>query len=202
VVESHNLNFSHLEVEHVVQWLDDPLFARTQELWNLFRPYLSLLVSKSTPLVEGKCEISDGNCLNFLSSPKIKKFVELFFNQWYPYCPILHKLTFNLETVPALLLALVILMGACMSDAEDERIKGRLYAELVEKLVLSHPLLSPYSNCNMVDDLDMSPVKAMQAAYLMCLWQNWEGDEAAKKWIRQYRFITLMAARETLVQCF
>jgi hypothetical protein len=54
----------------------------------------------------------------------------------------------------------------------------------------------------MVDDLDMSPVKAMQAAYLMCLWQNWEGDEAAKKWIRQYRFITLMAARETLVQCF
>jgi len=29
VVESHNLNLSHLEVEHVVQWLDDPLFART-----------------------------------------------------------------------------------------------------------------------------------------------------------------------------
>jgi len=90
-------------------------------------------------------------------------------------------------------------MGACMSDAEDERIKGRLYAELVEKLVLSHPLLSPYSNCNMVDDLDTSPVKAMQAAYLMCLLRNLEGDEAAKKWIRQYRFITLMAARETLV---
>jgi hypothetical protein len=69
-------------------------------------------------------------------------------------------------------------MGACMSDVKDERMKGTLYAELVEKLVFSHPLLSLYSNYNVVDDKDLSPVKAIQSAYLMCLLQNWEGDAA------------------------
>jgi hypothetical protein len=192
LVEGHNSNTSHFEVGQVVQWLDDPLFARTQELWNLFRPHLSQLFNKST-VVGGNCESYDGQCLNFLSPPKMKRFVELFFNQWYPHCPILHKPTFNLETVPALLLAPVILMGACMSDVEDEWMKGRLYAELVESLIFSHPLLSLYSNCNVVDGNDPSPVKVMQAAYLMCLLQNWEGDDAAKKRIRQYRFITLIA---------
>jgi hypothetical protein len=194
-VKSHNSDSSHLEVEQVVQWLDDPLFARTQQLWNLFRPYLSELLNKP-PVVGGKSKNPEGQCLNFLSPPNLKRFVELFFNQWYPHCPILHKPTFNLKAVPALLLAPVILMGACMSDVKDERMKGRLYAELVEKLVFSHPLLSLYSNCNVVDDKDLSPAKVMQAAYLMCLLQNWEGDDAAKKRIRQYRFITLIAVCE------
>jgi hypothetical protein len=83
-----------------------------------------------------------------------------------------------------------------MSDAEEERMQGKLYAELVEKLVFSHPLLSLSSNCDVVDSTDLSPVKVMQAAYLMCLLQNWEGDDTAKKRIRQYRFITLIAVRE------
>jgi hypothetical protein len=83
-----------------------------------------------------------------------------------------------------------------MSDNNDERTKGRIYAELVEKLVFSHPLLSLYSNTNVADGRGMSPVKALQAAYLVCLLQNWEGDDAAKKRIRQYRFITLIAVRE------
>jgi len=144
-------------------------------------------------MVGGKGESPDGQCLNFLSPSKMKMFVKLFFDQWYPHCPILHKPTFDLTTVPALLLAPVILMGACMSDIEDERIKGKLYAEIVEKLVFSHPLLSLYSNCDVVGDTDLSPVKVMQAAYLMCLLQNWEGNDAAKKRIRQYRFITLIA---------
>jgi hypothetical protein len=126
----------------------------------------------------------------------MKKFVELFFDQWYPHCPILHKPTFDLATVPSLLLAPVLLMGACMSDDQEERMKGRLYAELVEKLVFSNPLLSLYSNRKMNDDIEISPVKVMQAAYLMCLLQNWEGDDTAKKRIRQYRFITLIAVCE------
>jgi hypothetical protein len=196
LVESQNSNSSNLGVENVVRWLDDPLFVRTQELWKLFRPHLSPLFNRSATL-GGKCERFDGQCLNFLSPPKMKRLVELFFNQWYPHCPILHKPTFNPATVPALLLAPVILMGACMSDDDDERMQGRLYAEIVEKLVFSHPLLSLYSSRNVVDDKDLSPVKVIQAAYLMCLLQNWEGDDAAKKRIRQYRFITLIAVRET-----
>jgi hypothetical protein len=188
---SHCLNSSQVGVEKVVQWLDDPLFPRTKELWGMFRPHLPLL-SKST-LDQSDYERSDGCCLQFLSPPKMKRFVDFFFDQWYPHCPILHKPTFNLATVPALLLAPVIVLGACMSEVEDERINGRFYAELVETLVFSHPLLSLYSNPTLRDDFDMSPVKVMQAAYLVCLLQNWEGDDAAKKRIRQNRFVTLIA---------
>jgi hypothetical protein len=188
---SHNLNSSQVEVTKVVQWLDDPLFARTKELWGMFRPHLPLL-SKSTS-DQNEYERSDGSCLQFLSPPKIKRFAEFFFDQWYPHCPILHEPTFNLATVPALLLAPVILMGACMSDVEEERVNGRLYAGLVETMVFSHSLLSLYSSSALGDGLDISPIKVMQAAYLVCLLQNWEGDDTAKKRIRQNRFVTLIA---------
>ncbi|KAL3417592.1 hypothetical protein PVAG01_10602 [Phlyctema vagabunda] len=80
-----------------------------------------------------------------------------------------------------------------MSDLSEERTDGRLYAELVEDLVFSHPLLSLYLDPEFGEKPDLPPVKIMQAAYLVCLLQNWEGDDIAKKRIRQHRFTTLLS---------
>lgn len=36
-------------------------------------------------------------------------------------------------------------------------------------------------------------IQAVQAAYIVCLYQNWEGSDASKSRIRRYRFATLVS---------
>lgn len=36
-------------------------------------------------------------------------------------------------------------------------------------------------------------IQAVQAAYIVCLYQNWEGADASKSRIRRYRFATLVS---------
>lgn len=38
-------------------------------------------------------------------------------------------------------------------------------------------------------------IQALQAAYIVCLYQNWEGTDASKSRIRRYRFATLVSVR-------
>lgn len=36
-------------------------------------------------------------------------------------------------------------------------------------------------------------VEAIQAAYIVCLYQNWEGSDASRRRIRRYRFSNLVS---------
>lgn len=36
-------------------------------------------------------------------------------------------------------------------------------------------------------------VQSLQAAYMVCLYQNWEGNDSSKSRIRRYRFATLVS---------
>lgn len=36
-------------------------------------------------------------------------------------------------------------------------------------------------------------LQALQAAYIVCLYQNWEGSDASKRRIRRYRFGTVVS---------
>jgi hypothetical protein len=36
-------------------------------------------------------------------------------------------------------------------------------------------------------------IQALQAAYMVCLYQNWEGTDASKRRIRRYRYSTVVS---------
>lgn len=40
---------------------------------------------------------------------------------------------------------------------------------------------------------DISRIQALQAAYMVCLYQGWEGTEASKRRIRRFRFSTVIS---------
>lgn len=40
---------------------------------------------------------------------------------------------------------------------------------------------------------DRQKMQALQAAYMVCLYQNWEGTDASKKRIRRHRFSTVVS---------
>ena len=44
------------------------------------------------------------------------------------------------------------------------------------------------------DPLTNQPkIQALQAAYIVCLYQNWEGTDVSKRRVRRYRFGTVIA---------
>ena len=55
----------------------------------------------------------------------------------------------------------------------------------------STPGLEPSAN--------MSKIQALQAAYMVCLYQGWEGIETNKRRIRRFRFSTVISVRNILV---
>lgn len=74
-----------------------------------------------------------------------------------------------------------------MQDNND----ARLWFNAVEEVV--------FSDDDFCDDFTMHPflirsrIEAMQAAYLVCLYQNWEGSDQSKRRIRRHRFSTLVS---------
>lgn len=40
---------------------------------------------------------------------------------------------------------------------------------------------------------ELKKIQALQAAYMVCLYQNWEGTDASKKRIRRHRFSTVLS---------
>lgn len=78
-----------------------------------------------------------------------------------------------------------------MPDNED----ARTWFNCVEEMVFIdddfNSDLTYQSSSNM--SIQRRKIQAVQAAYIVCLYQNWEGADASKSRIRRYRFATLVS---------
>jgi hypothetical protein len=78
-----------------------------------------------------------------------------------------------------------------MPDNED----ARTWFNCVEEMVFIdddfNSDLAYQSSGDMV--IQRRKIQAVQAAYIVCLYQNWEGTDASKSRIRRYRFATLVS---------
>lgn len=70
-----------------------------------------------------------------------------------------------------------------------DRSNARTWYNAVEEIVFSDN-----DFCDEEAAATLSKVQAMQAAYIVCLYQNWEGDERSKRRIRRQRFSALVSA--------
>lgn len=132
----------------------------------------------------------------FFSSENIKRYLDLFWDRWYQHCPIIHRATFTLESCSSLLLAVMSLVGACMSSRQSDHDGARRILNLTEELLFSQPIfaemdfsfLERTSYPNTIQNVQM-----LQAACFMCLLQKWEGDKAAKLRMQRHRFTAIVA---------
>jgi hypothetical protein len=183
-------------VSAMVEWLADPLFVKTKEIWDEFRMMIGkrngedLGIAESTPSTSAKC-------LEFFCPSNIRNYLKLFWDRWYRHTPIIHKPTFEATETPCLLLATMVLLGAFMSQNEQDASGAREWLEIAEESIFKEKWLS---GClaNSVGDRDMSnraQVALLQAAFFICILQNWEGGDDAKTRIRRSRHAMLVAVR-------
>lgn len=85
-----------------------------------------------------------------------------------------------------------------MSPDSSDKEQAKTWFNCVEEVVFtdedlcSEPLYT-LENDVPVPALQAQKVQAIQAAYIVCLYQNWEGGDAAKRQIRRFRFGTMVS---------
>lgn len=88
--------------------------------------------------------------------------------------------------------------GACVSPNPQDNEDARIWFNCIEEMVFTDD-----DFCSDVEPTaETSPqsvlsswrkLQALQASYIVCLYQNWEGTDASKRRIRRHRFGTVVS---------
>jgi hypothetical protein len=192
-------------------WLNDPLALKTREITLLVeevvtvKPRNSAVTMTWSPALEEKCSV-------FFSSTNLQKFLGLYWAIWHPNVNFVHRPRFNPVACKPILLASMALIGKCYSlstgpcltvpgacvspdPADNEEVKTwfNCVEEMVfidedfcsDALAAGSVIFNPLSN--------RRKIEALQAAYHVVLYQNWEGTEASKRRMRRYRYSNVVS---------
>ncbi|KAL2221529.1 hypothetical protein M432DRAFT_540105 [Thermoascus aurantiacus ATCC 26904] len=177
----------------------DPLTIITNEIVCRLKETISHRPKDSCITIEWS-PVTEDLCTKFFSPLNIRKFIHLFWCLWYPNCPIIHKPTFCIQNTPLPLLITMLLIGACLSGDEVDTRHVHMWFDSVEELVFSEERLqeavtgsSQRRNYSRYESL-----QALQAAYLVCIYQNWEGSDRSRQRIRRVRYSMVVAAARDL----
>lgn len=92
--------------------------------------------------------------------------------------------------------------GACVSPDQEDYEDAKMWFNCVEEMVFTDDdfcrdtVTNPDNACILSG---RRRLQALQASFMVCLYQNWEGTDAAKRRIRRHRYSTIVAVRAILL---
>lgn len=144
----------------------------------------------------------EGECVDFFQPANLHRFLEYFWALWYPNAPTIHKPSFDATTAPHTLLAAMALIGASLSPHEDDNSRAKLWFDVVEKIVFHDETTYNLEEATCIPfplECLESRLRALQASYAVCLFQNWEGRQASRGRIRRKRYGMVIALARALL---
>ncbi|QQK41724.1 putative transcription factor with C2H2 and Zn(2)-Cys(6) DNA binding [Penicillium digitatum] len=103
--------------------------------------------------------------------------------------------TFRIESCSPLLLANMVLMGGCISPYKADRHIARSILDITEAVVFSQPMFSTVATrAKDADQGHRTQISTLQATYLICIMQKWEGSNEAKIRIQRDQFTKFVSA--------
>ncbi|OAL31260.1 hypothetical protein AYO20_08315 [Fonsecaea nubica] len=183
------------------RWLSDPLSFKCHEIVTSIRNIVLHKSRKSYITLSWSPSIHE-TCAQFFFPANVRRFVQLYWAVWHPNVNIVHKPTFDLTTAKAELLAAMALIGACVSPDQTDGENAKRWFNCVEEMVFDDDDFcdDPPSATLARGDGDCElrwrrrKIRALQASYMVCLFQNWEGTTSSKRRIRRQRFSMVIAA--------
>ncbi|RSM11624.1 hypothetical protein CEP52_002901 [Fusarium oligoseptatum] len=133
----------------------------------------------------------------FLFTPqRARSFVESYFDNWHPHCPMLHSSIFDLSHAFPPLSTAVILMGASFSSRKAA-MAARVCLDAAEEYIFGHQdflqLVEP--TCGEKPPLNVAP---LQAAFILVLLQHWNNHSVSWRRIRQSRYPDIVRAARNM----
>ncbi|EXL91285.1 hypothetical protein FOIG_15560 [Fusarium odoratissimum NRRL 54006] len=173
------------------------LTAKTGEILGIIKRTLTRTRSCSHASIEWS-PIVEKACLDFFSPGNLHRFLLLFWSGWYPNSPIIHKPTFNSEAEPPGLIASMAVLGACLSPDSNDCVRAMAWLTPVEEVVFADNILyddSIIASSDLVGDeaVVWDKLKALHAAYFLCIAQNWEGSKEGRQRVRKDRYSRIVS---------
>lgn len=173
------------------------LAAKTREIVSMMKRSMTRTRLCSDAGIEWS-PVVEKACLNFFSPSNLHRFLRLFWSGWYPNSPIIHKPTFNTEAEPPGLIASMTVLGACLSPDSDDCVRAMAWLTPVEEAVFADDILyddSIIASTQLVGDESVvwDKLKALHAAYFICIAQNWEGSKEGRQRIRKDRYSRIVS---------
>ncbi|KAL2795184.1 hypothetical protein BJX66DRAFT_350761 [Aspergillus keveii] len=175
-------------------WIDDPLSLKTHQILLLVKEVVMIKPRNSAVTLDWS-PVLEQMCLQFFSPANLRKFLQLYWSIWHPNVNFVHRPSFDPLSAKPSILATMALIGACVSPLPADNDNARMWFNCVEELV--------FIDEDFNSDLAISSataigrqrhkIQALQAAYMVCLYQTWEGDDASKRRVRRNRFATLVS---------
>lgn len=188
----HSQNFS---TPVPIEWISRPLAVKTNEIVDGIKGVLCNKRPTSAATLNWSSLLQEMS-IKMFSPPQINHCLDIFWSLWYPNCPILHKPTFSILEANSGLISSMVLIGSCLSSDEDERSSAKVWFDCVEEMVFEDPgLYAEYvpeidsPDCTQILRQRLQP---LQAAYFVCLLQNWEGPKNSARRIRTHRYNTVV----------
>ena len=136
------------------------------------------------------------SCLHFFTPQRMRLYLELYWAIWHPNVNFMHRPSFDSASTKPVLLAAMVIIGACVAPRTSDSEEARVWFDCIEEIVFRDD-----DFCTLDEDdgavrsfPSNERIQALQAAYMVCLFQNWEGSEASKRRIRRFRYSTVVAA--------
>ncbi|KAI9648175.1 hypothetical protein NHQ30_002807 [Ciborinia camelliae] len=166
---------------------------------------LQELISKLITAQHKLSERYDGDVPSFseemrnvlFTVPNLIDFTRLFFDYWYPNCPIIHQPTYNLETVSLPLLFVIFLIGAAYSSPRDTASLAVACGALCEEFVFEDDELKSLLHTEQCGE-NSANLQIVQAAFLVSVLRNWQNGPLARKRMRNRRYCDVVASARIL----
>ncbi|OQE01682.1 hypothetical protein PENVUL_c041G06573 [Penicillium vulpinum] len=170
--------------------VNDALRLQSGRIWDMILPFCD-------EKTEGSVTMAD--VISFFSPENILRFIDIFWDRWYPHCLIFHRLTFQIDSCSPLLLINMVLMGGCTSSYKADRHIARSLLDIAEAIVFSQPMFSTAATrVECTDQSHKTQISTLQATYLICIMQKWEGSNESKVRIQRDQFIKFVSATRAM----
>ncbi|CRG90408.1 hypothetical protein PISL3812_07452 [Talaromyces islandicus] len=171
------------------------LSIKTYEIVKAIRSAVVEKPKNSTITIAWSYQL-EAMCYEFFCPTNIEKFLALYWSCWYPNWPTIHQPTFDSVTADFTLITAMVILGACLSPNQRDRVTAKVWFNVIEEIVFSHEMFSGNTICEDQDDNIVaflsSHISILQAAYCVCLYQTWEGSKVSKRRVRRHRFDSII----------
>ncbi|KAK4117941.1 hypothetical protein N657DRAFT_685618 [Parathielavia appendiculata] len=194
------LVFPETDLSSWSSWTHDPVVIKLQQVVLLVKKVVTTKPHDRTITINWSAAL-EHRCRQFFSPPRFAKFIELYWSVWHPNVNILHRPTFDTASSKPILLAAMALIGSCVSPDPVDIEDARMWFNCVEEMVFTDDDfcrdIEPPAVCDITLPINTvvnrPTLEALQAALIVCLYQNWEGTDASKRRIRRHRFSTVVS---------
>ncbi|KAJ5357836.1 hypothetical protein N7541_004994 [Penicillium brevicompactum] len=177
-----------------LDWFNDPLSLKTHEILLLIEEVVTIKPRNSSVTLDWTPALKSA-CLQFFSPSNLRRFLGFYWAIWHPNVNFIHRPTFDPLAAKPTVLAAMALIGACVSSDMPDNEDAKTWFNCVEEMVFIDDDFNSdmtYPPCGSMAS-QRRKIQALQAAYIVCLYQNWEGTDASKSRIRRHRFATLVS---------